>query len=671
MAGHTPSRQKKAVRVLLAVFPFLLFLLFAAGFVYFVLLPQRPLIAQGFYVDENALGPGQARIGVNADDEKYMKKVEQILSSPTPSSPSTDDGDTSSPLSVPEALFHSLGMEVHYFSSPHGSESSRSETDRPSIVYGILRAPKSDGKECIALVSTYSSHQSSPADGNNSGMAISAAVLRSLSRAQWLSKDIVFVAVREDNADMKQESHRLFQSWVAQYFSPSLPQPYTPYNKRFVRAGIIVTAIVVDIPSYSGESIPFDRLTMLYGGPNGKMPNLDIVTTISKVCMKSKVPLSHSEVFPSSHPLSEQYTLPPLMKWAQKHRTFLRVWATSAAVTETRYHGHFLHYNVDAVTLTTPTTSPEEASSIPFHRRLNGLDIAKMLEGTVRSFNNLIEKLHHSTFFYVVSLANKDFITMSKYFPMFLLFAIPLPLLAFKVYFTSRSFSFAQPAFLSFLLYALSFAAFALPNLLHAWQTYPGSSTSSGVRIIPTASTLSSTQESQWIRGVVMCSALVTAVISRTRAVEGIDWSSFHAFFMLSVPVLLLPISLLDFPLALCVVIVVTPLLCLAAAETQSFLRFLIHLFVLATLSPLSLLYSVAMAADDSLFSVWTELKSLLQLEHQSHRIVVPVAVFLVYIPSYLASFLLFTSSIKCSRAPSAAVAPDSTDTTDGHLKQD
>jgi hypothetical protein len=50
------------------------------------------------------------------------------------------------------------------------------------------------------------------------------------------------------------------------------------------------------------------------------------------------------------------------------------------------------------------------------------------VEGMYRSFNNLIEKLHHSTWLYL--LINQDhFTTMSKYIYAFVLLGVPMPLI--------------------------------------------------------------------------------------------------------------------------------------------------------------------------------------------------------------------------------------------------
>lgn len=54
--------------------------------------------------------------------------------------------------------------------------------------------------------------------------------------------------------------------------------------------------------------------------------------------------------------------------------------------------------------------------------------MCRSVESMLRSLNNLIEKLHHSTWFYLL-ISNRHFVTMNKYVYAFALLGAPIPLM--------------------------------------------------------------------------------------------------------------------------------------------------------------------------------------------------------------------------------------------------
>lgn len=96
------------------------------------------------------------------------------------------------------------------------------------------------------------------------------------------------------------------------------------------------------------------------------------------------------------------------------------------------YHQSFLKYNIDAVTITAVPTTVQQST---YNQNAITFRVIKILEGSVRSFNNLYEKLHHSTWLFML-ISTKHFVTMSKYIYAFVLLGVAIPLLGFKLLYT-------------------------------------------------------------------------------------------------------------------------------------------------------------------------------------------------------------------------------------------
>jgi hypothetical protein len=113
--------------------------------VYLFLLPFSSVgLAQSIYVDENALIPGMAATTMSDHHFQALKNYERDLRALGQS----DARRCDSPLVANFLLttFQQQGLEAfQYF--PNANDSTT------VIVWGILRAPRADGKESLALVS--------------------------------------------------------------------------------------------------------------------------------------------------------------------------------------------------------------------------------------------------------------------------------------------------------------------------------------------------------------------------------------------------------------------------------------------------------------------------------------------------------------------------------------
>jgi GPI-anchor transamidase subunit GAA1 len=147
---------------------------------------------------------------------------------------------------------------------------------------GIIRAPQGDGKEAIVLVTPYNSQRVH--SNELLSLALGFSIFSLLSRAPWLSKDIVWLS-----ADSQFGEYSAVSSWLNQYhnpayFSHSLISDTKVYGanhrydvnteqaefKAFRRAGTMAAALIFKV----GETRKYgdsDSVTMYAEASNGQM----------------------------------------------------------------------------------------------------------------------------------------------------------------------------------------------------------------------------------------------------------------------------------------------------------------------------------------------------------------------------------------------------------------
>lgn len=149
-----------------------------------------------------------------------------------------------------------------------------------TITHGVLRAQKGDGKQAMLLVIGYHD-QIGPQAEVPGGLSIGLALMKHLSTTTWRSKDIVFVAV--PLLENKWKSFEAFEMWVHTYHGGG--------DRSFARAGNIIAALTLDIP----RGVPFSTLSLVPGGHFGLLPNLDLVSVVTRVFAGNGVPITVCE----------------------------------------------------------------------------------------------------------------------------------------------------------------------------------------------------------------------------------------------------------------------------------------------------------------------------------------------------------------------------------------
>lgn len=217
---------------------------------------------------------------------------------------------------------------------------------------------------------------------------------------------------------------------------------------------VIWNALAVEYPSDSFRSIE-----VLHEGLNGQLPNMDALNTVVRVAEQAGAIGTNVPSIPETSWVSCSLSLvadvvteyktrlerllgydPPAglferrtdylvwSEYAQRDyftatQRIWRQWALQAAGTTSSIHGLFTRYHVDAVTIrVVPATGPFGF----FH-------IGRIVEGSLRSYNNLLERLHHSQFFYLL-LSGYRFVPFGVYLPSALLIVVGLCIHALQLW---------------------------------------------------------------------------------------------------------------------------------------------------------------------------------------------------------------------------------------------
>ncbi|KAK9271801.1 hypothetical protein L1049_002165 [Liquidambar formosana] len=437
-----------------------------------------PVLAKNTYISENALMPGSANSMLSSQDvseaNRLMKDITGLNLKPA-------EAGIESPRLIAQYMLD-LGAEVnyhkfhpqsnhfhplHFFSSPDSEiiQDSLNCSSHGVSTVGIIRAPRGDGKEAIVLVTPYNSVNIDPADALSLGIAYS--VFSLLARVTWLAKDIIWLA-----ADSRYGEYAPVAAWLRDYHtsvfsgSGSLNAELcresnilhkleeNPITERkisdvFRRAGTMAAALVIKVAD--GKEEVEDTLSIYAEASNGQMPNLDLINIVNYLAvhrqgLRVKVEKLWSlldskwlkvvgEIFEFLGNVAK--SLNPQWKFGIPVSDYIEGTATLASSlyyqalgVPTGPHGAFRDYQVDAITL---EISPRISLNNKARRNDFLLRGGRLIEGVIRSVNNLLEKFHQSFFLYLLTSPGK-FVSVGVYMIAFALLIAPLPVIAASLY---------------------------------------------------------------------------------------------------------------------------------------------------------------------------------------------------------------------------------------------
>lgn len=446
-------------------------------------------ISKGTYVDENALQPGQAYTYFNYNfDVPYADQVADRLTEMGTLQPPEGEhaknwlgkwNDEQRAYLAGE--FSALGMrpymQPYTFSVPSNDTLPNHVGEDGTNLFARFSPPRTDAREALVLCAPWytgwtgrnpndpdalrndwgtqpAAHPDQERRVNVRGIATVLAMARYLASRphSYLSRDYYFLISDGHLAGA--------QAWLVNYFRT--PQGNLNVTTHSVDGGpsdiiggsVLWNALAVEYPSDS-----FRTIEVLHEGLNGQLPNMDalnaavrvaeqvgasgvsvpslppssvaskLISCVSDAVARAKTALESRMGYEQKFELFNQRSESPLWsEYAQRDyvaatERIWRQWALQASGTTTGVHGLFTRYHVDAVTVrAVPATGPFGF----FH-------MGRIVEGTLRSYNNLLERLHHSQFFYLL-LSSYRFVPFGVYLPAALLVAVGLSILALRTW---------------------------------------------------------------------------------------------------------------------------------------------------------------------------------------------------------------------------------------------
>lgn len=167
-----------------------------------------------------------------------------------------------------------------------------------------------------------------------------------------------------------------------------------------------------------------DKLNIKIEGSNGKLPNLDFFNTIIKICKTVQFKCSiDSEKSPKDFThYSYNSERRDTGNFAENLQNTIQMVFKQATGVPSSSHGEFLNYRIEALTISSVKDSKLSENKKLF--RQNVFKVTRIIEGTLRSLNNLLERFHQSFFFYILPSSNL-YISIAMYMPPLGLICLP------------------------------------------------------------------------------------------------------------------------------------------------------------------------------------------------------------------------------------------------------
>lgn len=294
-----------------------------------------------------------------------------------------------------ENIFKGIGLKT---GRQNYTYHSAGHTYAGENAYAILQAPRGDATEAIVLVAAWRNVKD---ELNRNGVALALTLARYFRRWSLWSKDIILVIPPDSRAGI--------QAWVDAYHDAHDSSYVAPLP---IKSGLLQGAVAIDYP-HEGR---FEGVHVVYDGVNGQLPNLDLINSVNNIAngqmgMHSFIQerFGHSD------------------KYNDRLRTMLRGMMNQGLGHAVGPHSSFIPYHVDAVTL--------QPVGYGWHDEMG---LGRLVEGTFRSLNNLLEHLHQSFFFYL--LMHKDrFVSIGTYLPSAMLIAVNFTIMAILMWVKSGS----------------------------------------------------------------------------------------------------------------------------------------------------------------------------------------------------------------------------------------
>lgn len=367
-------------------------ILYLGGSIGFLAVSYQPLNNKTYF-SENALLAGLVNhmFDLGTESKEYYRQIKEQVK----------ENSKSMPVSWMVEQFSSHGLDVYVqnFSYRYPLDILGGKQVSGKNMYAILRAPKSASTEAIVISAPFRLTDD-PRPQTNAGIALMMALAKYFRGNTYWAKDVIFLVTQQEEIGM--------QAWLNAYHMDK--NSYISSTGLEARGGSIQAAINLELHSSN-----IDYFDLKINGLNGQLPNLDLVNVAVHLSEKGRIKATLNHQFDHYAPLSKDGII-------QSLRTYvLQLW-NQLTNTPTGNHGLFHKYRIEALTLVGIRTATGE------HEK-GFVAQGRVIEGIVRSLNNLMERFHQSFFFYLLPASHR-YVSIGVYMGPFAAMASTLVILA-------------------------------------------------------------------------------------------------------------------------------------------------------------------------------------------------------------------------------------------------
>ncbi|KAI8833204.1 Gaa1-like protein [Chytridium lagenaria] len=226
--------------------------------------------------------------------------------------------------------------------------------------YAVVRSPRADGTEALVYVAPWVCLNG---EVNVNGISLMLAFASFMTKYSHWSKD--FVCVFSDAG--LEGTHAFLQAYHGIVVTPDSAIQYDALD---LYSGVINEAFSFELPGTGS----YDRFHLYVEGLNGQQANADVISTLSVISYNFGVQIVLHDDVASRENQALGYPL--------------------------AHHALFLRYKIEAVSLFAVSDGN------PHGGKMSMVNLGLFLEATLRCFNNLLERLHHSFWFYIMCTVN-------------------------------------------------------------------------------------------------------------------------------------------------------------------------------------------------------------------------------------------------------------------------
>ncbi|KAK0750457.1 Gaa1-like protein [Schizothecium vesticola] len=371
---------------ILKVPPYLSLLCILVGVIWLFLLPLDDY-SRRTYISENALLPGQVHTYFGGSDQNVFRAYKHETSALA--------GKTNIEINDGlETIIKGLGLKVSRQNFTYRSAGREYSGEN---LYAILQAPRGDATEAIVLVGAW---ENVKGEVNRNGIPLVLTLARYFKRWSLWSKDIIFLVTPDSITGP--------QAWVDAYHDA---HDSARVSSLPLKSGALQGAIAIDYP----QEERFESVHVVYDGVNGQLPNLDLINSVVSIAGgQMGMGVSIQEMWQHDD------------RYPDRLRTMLRGMLKQGLGLASGPHSSFIPYHVDAVTLQPYGVGWQDEMAM-----------GRVIEGTFRSLNNLLEHLHQSFFFYLL-MQRERFVSIGTYLPSAMLIAANFTIMAIFLWHQSQ-----------------------------------------------------------------------------------------------------------------------------------------------------------------------------------------------------------------------------------------